>query len=154
MKKILSTLFLLGSLIGLKAQSTDTSATQKIGGYRLEKDEVVFVFNPNEHSDFITSYGMWRSKNNVKVKEVTLCGEFNSWMTTAKNYQMTKVGEVYEYRMKLSDFKGKSKVEFKFVVNEKYWAEPKTSFTNLTQSMPEFTIPKNFILNLVQPETN
>lgn len=154
MKKILSTLFLLGSLIGLKAQTTDTSATQKIGGYRLEKDEVVFVFNPNEHRDFTTSYGMWRSKENVKVKEVTLCGEFNSWMTTAKNYQMTKVGEVYEYRMKLSDFKGKSKVEFKFVVNEKYWAEPKQDFTNTTQSMPEFTIPKNFILNLVQPETN
>lgn len=154
MKKILSTLFLLGSLIGLKAQTTDTSATQKIGGYRIAQDEVIFVFNPNEHGDFTTSYGMLKSAKNVKIKEVTLCGEFNSWMTTAKNYQMTKVGEVYEYRMKLSDFKGKSKVEFKFVVNEKYWAEPNNYFSNLTQSLIDYTLPKNFILNLVQPETN
>ncbi len=154
MKKMLSTLILLGCLIGLKAQSNDTTANVKIGGYRIEQDEVIFSFDPSEYSDFTTSYGMWRSKQNVKIKEVTLCGEFNGWMTTAKNFQMKKVGEVYEYRMKLSDFKGKSQVEFKFVVNNKYWAEPKSVYTNLTRSLMEYESPRNFILYLVQPKTN
>jgi hypothetical protein len=135
----------------VNAQSTDTTANQKIGGYRIEQDEVVFVFNPYEHNDYLTSYGMWKSKPDVKIKTVTLCGEFNSWMTNDKLHVMKPVGNTYEYRMKLSEFKGKTKIEFKYVVNKKYWAEPNSYFSNLTQSLMEFTNPKNFVLNLVQP---
>lgn len=154
MKKLLSAFFLLACLLRVNAQSSDSTTSQKIGGYRISQDEVIFSFNPAEYSDFNTSYGMWKTKKNFKIQNVTLCGEFNNWMTTAKNFQMTKIGEVYEFRMKLSDFKGKSQVEFKYVVNNKYWAEPKSIYTNLTRSLMEYQNPKNFILYLVQPENN
>jgi major membrane immunogen (membrane-anchored lipoprotein) len=151
MKKIVSTFLLLACLLSANAQSSDSTTTQKIGGYRIEQDEVVFVFNPNDHNDYLTSYGMWKSKPSIKIKTVTLCGEFNSWNTGDKLYLMKAVGNNYEYRMKLADFKGKSKIEFKYVVNKKYWAEPNNYFSNLTQSLMEYTNPKNFVLNLVQP---
>lgn len=130
------------------AASTNTKVEPtQIGGYRIENQEVVFVFIPSDISDYNTSYGMWKKSSNVKIKEVFVSGEFNNWQANVPTFKMTKVGEVYELRMPIDLSQNKTRYEFKFVINGKYWAEPSTKYKNICQS-GEYMGSNNFILEL------
>ncbi|OYU96971.1 MAG: hypothetical protein CFE21_01395 [Bacteroidetes bacterium B1(2017)] len=160
MKKIiLITLSLFITFLS-KAQETNKNGLSKsgaenankveptlIGGYRLENQEVVFVFTPAEVSDYNTSYGMWKKSSKVKINEVFVSGEFNDWQLNIPKFKMTQVGEVYEFRMPIDLTQSKTRYEFKFVVNGKYWAEPSSKYKNVCQST-DYPGPQNFYLEL------
>jgi hypothetical protein len=121
---------------------------EEIGGYKINAQEIVFIFTPSEVSDYSTSYGHWKNAKKMKIKEVCLSGEFNNWNLKDALYKMTKVGDHYEIRFPADAFKTKDRYEFKFVVNGKYWAEPSSKYKNITTSIVEYPGPKNFYLEI------
>jgi len=94
-----------------------------IQGYRIDGDEVVFTFDTKDY-DFVTYLKGYRKDfQDIDIDEVLVSGEFNNW--TTKSWRMAKVDESkYELRKKLKDFNDKFTWEFKFVINNMYWAEP------------------------------
>ena len=109
-------LMLFVALIGYGQNDT-------IQGYRIDGDEVVFTFDTKDY-DFVTYLkGYKKDFQDLNIDEVLVSGEFNNWST--KSWRMKKIDEnKYELRKKLKDFDDKFTWEFKFVINNMYWAEP------------------------------
>lgn len=95
----------------------------EIEGYRIEGDEVVFTFDKRSYQEGTSFDGYQRDFQDMDITSVVLSGEFNEW--SQGGWEMKKIDEnIFELRKKLHEFDGQFSWEFKFVVNNFYWAEP------------------------------
>ncbi|MCF4100593.1 hypothetical protein L1I30_02830 [Gillisia sp. M10.2A] len=122
-------------IIALFASLISFSQDKEYKGYRIEGDEVVFSFDSREYekaTDDIS--GDLRDFNDLAIQSVVVSGNFNGW--SKKKWVMKKVGpNRYELRKKIDDFTDEFAWEFKFVVNNAYWAEPSRRDANITPAV-------------------
>lgn len=110
----------------IKGQQTPT--------YSIEEDVVVFNFDVRDYKKFNKDNSPRRvDAEYLDIYEVTLSGQFNNW--SRHEWEMEKTG-VYTYQLikKITDFDDKFLWEFKYLINNEYWAEPDKSFDNITES--------------------
>jgi hypothetical protein len=112
-------------------------------GYRVDSDEVVFVFEP-------AAFGVQIAAD----ARVDVAGDFNQWLDAsdgkihnpAPAWQMQRVaGDRYELHKQLADFHQRPQWEFKFVVNLSQWIEVPGTALNRTTGQPvnlTLTIPE------------
>ncbi len=132
MKHLIShTIYLLFIFIGFY------SFAQKDGfkGYKIENDTVVFTFNAKDYSKFTREYtGQSLDFNDFDIENVAVSGDFNLW--SRDNWKMKQIDEyIYELRKSISDFTDEFSWEFKFVINNSFWAEPSKNIPNITKAI-------------------
>jgi hypothetical protein len=103
-------------------------------GYRVDSNEVVFVFEP-------AAFGVQIATN----ARVHVAGDFNQWLganagtlrNAAAGWQMRRVADNrYELHRQLADFYGQPQWQFKFVVNLNQWIDVPNTALNRTASQP------------------
>ena len=116
--------------------SASLLAQKKTQGYRIEGDEVVFTFDKREYSQM--THGLYQHRKSMDdddfdIEMIAVAGEFNDW--AEDRWIMKKIDENrYELRKKIADFTDEFSWEFKFVINEKYWAEPEGDIENISKA--------------------
>jgi len=131
------------SASGTLAGPVSANSPATVFGYRVDSNEVVFVFEP-------AAFGVQIVTN----ARVHVAGDFNQWLgasagtirNPAPAWQMQRVADNrYELPKALTDFYERPQWEFKFVVNLSQWIEvPSTALNrstgqpvNLTLTIPE-----------------
>ena len=119
----------------------------KIKGYRIEGNSVVFTFDKRDYKKATDEYHNRRLDfEDLDIENVVVSGEFNDW--AKDKWQMYKVDEyIYELRKNIQDFTDEFSWEFKFVINNAYWAEPNRKDANAT-SANKYGLNLNGIYNL------
>lgn len=131
MKKIvLHTLFILFVITNFTAFAQKDT----VKGYKIEGDEIVFTFNKNDYRKFTKDNDSYqRDFHDLDIESVVVSGNFNDW--SKNQWRMTKIDEnTYQLRKKLSDFTDEFTWEFKFVINNEFWAEPSENYVNIEQA--------------------
>ncbi|WP_136481196.1 glycogen-binding domain-containing protein [Cognatitamlana onchidii] len=103
-------------------------------GYSLEGDSIVFSFDVREYSKFTQEHtGQTLDFDDFNIESVVVSGEFNSW--SKNDWKMNKI-DAYHYQLKKSilDFNDAFSWEFKFVINNSFWAEPSKYDANATKA--------------------
>jgi 1,4-alpha-glucan branching enzyme len=108
---------------------------EEIKGYRIEGDEVVFTFDKRDYEIITDEKKQLRMDfDDFDIKNVVVSGQFNLWSRDA--WKMKKVNEnIYELRKKIADFDDEFNWEFKFVINNNFWAEPTADMLNITPAV-------------------
>jgi len=103
-----------------------------IKGYWIDGDEVVFSFDADDFNKASKDdSGDLIDFKDLNIKKVVVSGNFNGW--SKDEWLMKPVGSgKYELRKKISKFTDEFLWEFKFVINNSYWAEPESDFSNAT----------------------
>ena len=111
--------------------SSISFSQNKEKGYRFEGNDVVFTFNKHDYEQYTHDISEERiAFEDLTIDNVVVAGEFNNW--SKYDWRMTKVNETtYELRKNINDFKDEFTWEFKFVVNNQYWAEPSVFDANI-----------------------
>lgn len=124
-------------MIALVVLPKDVGA-QKPKAYYLEEDEVVFVFDIRDYEAVTRENSQERLDfSDIDIYKVAVTGEFNNW--SRKGWTMEKVGEyTYHLRKKLSDFGDAFPIQFKYLINDEYWAEPGATFPTVRKFSNEF----------------
>jgi len=106
-------------------------------GYRIEADEIVFAFDKRDYKKASSdSFGLRRDFDDLDIESVVVSGKFNNW--SKDKWYMTKIDENrYELRKKIKDFTDEFSWEFKFVINNSYWAEPSRNDPNISEAIKE-----------------
>ncbi|MCK8479722.1 hypothetical protein [Psychroserpens algicola] len=106
-------------------------AQNKDKGYRFEGNDVVFTFNRYDYEKFTDNTTEEKIKfEDLTIDNVVVAGEFNNW--SLYDWKMTKVNDnTYELRKSIADFKDEYSWEFKFIVNNQFWAEPSKYDANI-----------------------
>jgi hypothetical protein len=119
---------ILISFINFDAFSQENS----MKGYRIEGDDVVFTFDKRDYTKATDEKTQQRLEfDDFDIQNVVVAGNFNSW--SRDSWKMTRVNEnIFELRKKLDDFKDNFNWEFKFVINNRIWAEPDKNVSNIT----------------------
>ncbi|WP_370479684.1 glycogen-binding domain-containing protein [Tamlana flava] len=131
MKKfILHTATIILTFIGFYA----LGQTNELKGYKIEGDTVVFTFDVREYSKFTQEYtGQVVDFNDLDIENVVVSGEFNLW--SRDNWEMKKTGNhTYQLRKNINDFTDEFSWEFKYVINNAYWAEPSRKDPNIAKA--------------------
>jgi DNA-directed RNA polymerase subunit RPC12/RpoP len=132
-----------GNFTGAPSGPAPGNSTATVLGYRVDADEVVFVFDP-------AAFGVPIAPG----ARVHVAGDFNRWLDASDGkirnpspaWQMQRVTDGrYELHKPLADFRQRPQWEFKFVVNLSQWIEvPDTALNrttgrpvNLTLAIPE-----------------
>ncbi|GAA0872541.1 hypothetical protein GCM10009117_16880 [Gangjinia marincola] len=112
------------------------SQENEVKGYRIDGDEIVFTFDKRDYEKASGDYGVIDFED-LEIKKVTLSGAFNNWSTKPRDdWRLIKIDENrYELRKKLEDFNDEFLWEFKYVVNNSYWAEPSDEMINRTRAI-------------------
>ncbi|WP_106793424.1 hypothetical protein [Aquimarina sp. Aq78] len=119
MKK--STLYIIFLILAIAGECS-YAQTEPFKGYRIEGDMLVFVFDKRDYQE-ATIASKRIDVEDLDIRNVVVSGEFNNW--AKDKWSMIKINEnIYELRKKLSDFTDEFTWEFKFVINNEYWAEP------------------------------
>ncbi|MEM6516604.1 MAG: hypothetical protein AAF688_10515 [Bacteroidota bacterium] len=110
-------------------------------GYSIDGDDVVFRFNREDYDKYSDDTAWSITKfDNLDIKTVSVAGEFNNWSKT--KWKMTKIDKnTYELRKPLSKFEDEYSWAFKFVINDRYWAEPENNAPNLTPALKYGILP-------------
>ncbi|WP_248722794.1 hypothetical protein [Seonamhaeicola sp. ML3] len=103
-------------------------------GYTIEGDSVVFTFDVRDYSKFTQEYtGQVLDFTDFEIENVVVSGEFNLW--SRDHWKMNRVNEhLYQLKKSLQDFDDEFSYEFKFVINNAYWAEPSKEDPNITKA--------------------
>lgn len=138
MKTIITYIILLLvsiSTIEIAAQN-DTST-----GYRIDGDDVVFTFDRRDYEKATHEYhGHKIDFDNLTIEKVVVAGEFNNW--SRQRWKMTKIdNNRFELRKPLADFTDSFSYEFKFLINNAYWAEPSRKNKNVVDALDPFGNP-------------
>ncbi len=103
-------------------------------GYSIEGDTVVFTFDARDYSKFTQEHtGQVVDFEDLNVKNVVVSGEFNLW--SRDHWKMKKLNNhTYQLRKSIHDFTDAFSWEFKYVINNTYWAEPSRKAPNATKA--------------------
>ncbi|WP_299547645.1 hypothetical protein [Seonamhaeicola sp.] len=104
-------------------------------GYKIEGDSVVFTFDVRDYSKFTQEYtGQILEFEDFDIENVVVAGEFNLW--SRDHWKMNKVADhIYQLKKSIADFTDAFSYEFKFVINNAYWAEPSKRDPNITKAI-------------------
>ncbi|HMR15577.1 MAG TPA: glycogen-binding domain-containing protein [Mariniflexile sp.] len=107
---------------------------ERFKGYKIEGDTVVFSFDVRDYTKFTKEHtGQVLDFNDFNIKNVVVSGEFNNW--SRDNWYMKKINEYkYELRKSITDFNDEFSWEFKFIINNTYWAEPSRYDSNIEKA--------------------
>nr|WP_321222549.1 glycogen-binding domain-containing protein [uncultured Psychroserpens sp.] len=117
-------------IILIIAFATWSTYAQTKKGYRFEGNYVIFTFSKYDYEEFTED----NTDNYIKFEDLTInnvvvAGEFNNW--SKYDWKMKKVNDItYELRKHINDFKDEYVWEFKFIINNQYWAEPSKTDAN------------------------
>jgi len=108
--------------------------TEPFKGYRIDGDELIFIFDRRDYKIATRDqFSKILDFKDLDITRVLVAGEFNGW--SKDNWRMTKIDDnVYELRKRLSDFTDEFSWEFKFVINNTYWAEPAKEYSNAVRA--------------------
>lgn len=138
-------------LILLFSMTISFAQSEKVKGYRIDGDEIVFTFDKDDYkraSNSLPFFGRFKDFEDIDIESVSVAGEFNDW--SMKKWRMTKVNNnLYELRKKIIDFSDSFTWEFKFVVNNYYWAEPSKKHINVVPAIKNGISLNVFNLKLV-----
>lgn len=111
---------------------TINAQNKEVKGYTIKGDSVVFTFDIRDYKTFTDEDSGQRLEfNDFNLKNVAVSGEFNLW--SRDKWKMNRVDQyTYQLAKKISDFNDDFSWEFKFVINDKYWAEPAKNASNIT----------------------
>jgi len=113
-------LFLLVSLfIVFGASSQPFTEKERLQGYALNEDNVIFIFDPGIYS--------------VNPSTVAITGSFRNWDQDMKNdyWLMKKEGKIWTREIVNNDFSAiPPNAEFKFRINEGEWLSPPSAASN------------------------
>lgn len=103
-------------------------------GYRIEGNEVVFTFDSRDYEKATKDGTAERLDfDDLDIYTISVSGEFNNW--SKEGWKMRRTGPyTFELRKKLKDFTDEFSWEFKYIVNNKYWAEPGKTASNLANA--------------------
>lgn len=118
-------------IVFLIATASYISLAQNVKGYRFEGNYVVFTFNKHDYEKFSDDDSQEKVKfENLTIENVVVAGEFNNW--SKYDWKMEQVNDTsYELRKHINDFRDEFTWEFKFIVNNQYWAEPNEYDANI-----------------------
>ncbi|MBG6131821.1 hypothetical protein IWQ47_003437 [Aquimarina sp. EL_43] len=128
-KSILYIVFLILAIAG----ESSYAQTEPFKGYRIEGDTLIFSFDKRDYKKVTTDeYGSILDFDDLDIKNVVVSGEFNNW--SKRKWSMIQIDENrYELKKKISDFTDEFSWEFKFVINNAYWAEPSRKDGNIVR---------------------
>jgi hypothetical protein len=122
-------------------------------GYRIEEENVVFIFQPQLYSHYSARDGVVKQIKNLSITSVAVGCEVNVW--SVAEWRMNKVNAYwYELRVPYSIFEKKTQWEFKFFVNNEYWVEPASGMTTIIPiptAEQNTTKRYNFVATIPQP---
>ncbi|MGC6430808.1 MAG: hypothetical protein ACON5F_07185 [Jejuia sp.] len=106
-------------------------------GYKIENDTVTFRFDVRDYSKFTQEHTVQRLEfSDFNIEKVAVSGEFNLW--SREGWKMEKVNEnIYELKKSVYDFADAFAWEFKYVINDAYWAEPSKRDGNVAKAVKE-----------------
>ena len=109
----------------------------EVKGYRIEGDEIVFTFDKRDYEKITDEKNQKRMDfDDFDIRNVVVSGEFNLWSRDA--WKMKKVSKnIYELRKKVVDFNDNFEWQFKFVINNNFWAEPSEDVANIAPAVKE-----------------
>ncbi|WP_242158484.1 hypothetical protein [Aestuariivivens sediminis] len=121
-------------LVFLIVPSIILSQEMPLKGYRLEDEDVVFTFDRRDYEKIThENSGQLLDFKDLDIENVVVSGEFNNW--SMKQWRMTKIdNNIYELRKHLNDFSDAFSWEFKYVINNAYWAEPSKYDPNIAKA--------------------
>lgn len=127
---------------------------KKVKGYRIEGNEIVFTFDKRDYAKITDERNQRRIDfDDFDIKNVVVSGEFNLWSRNA--WKMEKVDEnIYQLRKKIADFKDNFEWQFKFVVNNNFWAEPSNDITNIIRAKEKGNFLDTYNLRFIQAYPN
>ncbi|WP_040280907.1 hypothetical protein [Psychroserpens damuponensis] len=114
--------------------ATWTTIAQNNKGYRYDGNYVIFTFSKFDYEEFTKDNSNDFIKfEDLNINNVVVAGEFNNW--SKYDWKMQKINDhTYELRKHINDFKDEFTWEFKFIVNNQYWAEPSELDPNIKLS--------------------
>lgn len=145
---------LLIGWVFLLAQGSTAAVAQpdSHAGYYIDKNTVVFVFDTRDYAKTLLSESADKMDfSDLNIYEVALTGDFNNW--SRDGWKMKKTGAyTYELRKKVSDFNDRFPMEFKYVINGLYFADPKDIYPDKRKFSNKFlTEIYNMASQEVQP---
>ncbi len=114
------------------------SQNTAIQGYKIDGDFIVFTFDKREYER--GTHHKTQEKldfDDFNIEKVVVAGNFNNW--SRKKWKMVKIdANIYQLKKKITDFDEDFNWEFKFVVNNDFWAEPSENTANISPSQTWF----------------
>ncbi|MFD2727792.1 glycogen-binding domain-containing protein [Hyunsoonleella rubra] len=131
MKQLSAYFFLIFSFVILNFQAQ----SQDFKGYKIENDTVVFRFDVRDYSKFTKEKtGQILEFADLDIVNVAVSGDFNLW--SRDHWQMQKVSDsLFELKKSIHDFNDEFSWEFKYVINNAYWAEPSKYDPNSSKAL-------------------
>lgn len=128
-------------------------AQQRNAPYYLEEDLVVFVFDLRDYAEAERNGNVEKMDfADLKIHRVAVAGEFNNW--SQDGWTMKKTGEyTYELRKQISGFDDVFPKQFKYVINEEYWAQPDVTFAR-NRNFPNDFLEDTYNLELYNINKN
>ena len=111
---------------------------QEQKGYKIDGDDVVFTFKRSDY-ELLSHHdeGLRVSFDHLDISNVVVAGEFNNW--SRFDWIMKKVDDdTYELRKPLSKFEGDYSWQFKFLINNEFWAEPSETDPNIANAKNKY----------------
>jgi 1,4-alpha-glucan branching enzyme len=111
-----------------------TSYAQQTGSaYYFEEEEVVFVFDVRNYAKALLGENALKVDfADLGIYEVAVTGQFNNW--SKKGWRMTKRDEfTFELRKRLHDFNDAFPLDFRYIINGRYLADPEGNITDPRQ---------------------
>jgi 1,4-alpha-glucan branching enzyme len=104
-------------------------------GYTIENDTVTFRFDVRDYSKFTKEHtGQRLEFGDFNIAHVSVSGAFNNW--SREGWKMTKINNyIYELKKCIADFNDAFSWEFKYVINDAYWAEPTKKDGNISKAI-------------------
>lgn len=136
MKQITKRLFIV--LLLLSGMSCLVFSQEKNKAYFLDGDEVVFVFDVRDYES-ATDEGTQETMDfaDIDIYSVAVTGQFSDW--GRKGWAMKRTGEfTFQLRKPLAEFQDRFPFEFKYIINEQYWAEPGETFPTTRKFSNDF----------------
>ncbi|GAA4232510.1 hypothetical protein GCM10022291_07490 [Postechiella marina] len=111
------------------------SQTSELKGYTIENDTVVFRFDVRDYSKFTKEHtGQLLEFGDFNIESVVVAGDFNLW--SRDHWKMNKVNKyIYELKKNIHDFTDEFSWDFKYVINNSYWAEPSKYDPNISRAI-------------------
>ena len=127
-------LFIL-SLTGYPSRSM---AQSKTNPYYIDGNDVVFVFDIRAYGNALKGKDAARVDfADLKIYDVAISGDFNNW--SQDGWKMSKKGDFqYELRKPLISFNDPFPIDFKYIINGKYIADPDGTNSNSRQFANDF----------------
>jgi hypothetical protein len=113
-------------------------AQTTINPYYFDGDNVVFVFDVRNYAKALKGdHADQVDFADLGIYEVAISGKFNNW--SKKGWRMEKKSEfTYELKKHIQDFNDAFPIEFRYIVNGKYIADPNGKISDSRQFSDDF----------------